>query len=249
MRRPLVRGDPGGPAPRGGTAVTAAADAPSTKAAERSAPAAVGAGDDLEDVAAGVLPVHAPAAVVGVELARPPLARIRPVRQFAGTDPAEDLVEVGFGHQEGVVLRADGTVIVGEVQGDVVAGPHDQERPKRLRVAEPEDLGQEARRLMLVPDSHDGVVQLDTHRDSSQYRSSKVAWRPPPRRGRRAAGSGDRRNAWLYAPRPALANLNGEAAQGPPRAVRPGLSGRGGTHVVGHHAPLALTPGVRGRVG
>jgi hypothetical protein len=38
---------------------------------------------------ARILPVHAPASVVGVELTRPRLARVRPVRQSAVTDPAE----------------------------------------------------------------------------------------------------------------------------------------------------------------
>ena len=66
------------------------------------------------------------------ELARPVFAGVGPVRQSADPDPAEDLVEVGFGDQERVVLRADRAVVIGEVQGDAVAGLHGQEWPECL---------------------------------------------------------------------------------------------------------------------
>lgn len=64
------------------------------------------------------------------------------------------------------MLRTDRAVVVGEVQGDVVAGLHGQERPKRPGVAEAEDLGQELRRFALVTDAHDGVIQFNAHRYS-----------------------------------------------------------------------------------
>jgi hypothetical protein len=52
---------------------------------------------------AGILPVQAPAAVVGIDLTRPTSARVGPVRQPPIPDPAKDLVEVGFGNQSLVV--------------------------------------------------------------------------------------------------------------------------------------------------
>src|SRR5580693_2776614 len=125
--------------------------------------AAVRASDDLQDVAAGVLPVHAPAAVVGVELVRPALAGVGPVRQPTVPDPAEDLVEIGFRNEERVVLRTDRTVVIGEVQGDAVAGVYGQERPERLGVVQAKDLGQELCRFALVTDPDDGVIQFGTH--------------------------------------------------------------------------------------
>src|SRR3954470_11001895 len=114
-------------------------------------------------MAARFFPVHASAAVVGVGLTGPVPAWIGPIRQGAGADPAEDLVEVGVADQECVVLGVDWSVVVGEVQGDVVVDLYHQERAVRDRLVQAQDLGQERRRLMLVADGHDGVVQLDGH--------------------------------------------------------------------------------------
>jgi sirohydrochlorin cobaltochelatase len=78
--------------------------------------AAVGDGDDLEQVAVGILPVDPSAAVVGVDLAGPPSPGVRPVREPAPPDPPEDRIEVGLVDEERVVLRDDGAVIVGIVE-------------------------------------------------------------------------------------------------------------------------------------
>jgi hypothetical protein len=64
----------------------------------------------------------------------------------AVADAAEDLIEVGLAHLERVVLRVDRAVVIGEVEGNVIIGLHDQERPIRDGVIEAEDLGQEPRR-------------------------------------------------------------------------------------------------------
>src|SRR5215203_5226083 len=90
------------------------------RVAFRSASAAVRASDDLEEVTARILPVHAPAAVVGVELTGPAPAWIGPVRQVPPLDAPEDLVKLGLGDQERVVLGVDRAVIVGEVEGDLI---------------------------------------------------------------------------------------------------------------------------------
>src|SRR5207245_4429477 len=67
--------------------------------------AAVRPGDDLEEVAARILEVHAAAAVVAVDLALPLLLRVGPVVETALLDAPEDLVELLLAHEEGVVLR------------------------------------------------------------------------------------------------------------------------------------------------
>ena len=78
--------------------------------------AAVRAGDDLEEMPAGILPIHPAASVIGVELARPAFEGVGPVRQAAFSDPIEDLVELRLADQKGIVLRMGCTVVVGEVE-------------------------------------------------------------------------------------------------------------------------------------
>ena len=61
------------------------------------------------------------------------------------------------------MLGVDRAVVVGEVQRDVVVDLYHQERAVRCRLVQAQDLGKERRRLTLVADGHDGVVQLDSH--------------------------------------------------------------------------------------
>src|SRR5438105_6496223 len=82
--------------------------------------AAVRARDDLEEVAARVLEVHAAAAVVVVDLALLALARIRPVVEPALLDAAEDLVELLLADEERVVLLLDLVIGVAEIERHAV---------------------------------------------------------------------------------------------------------------------------------
>src|SRR5678815_799888 len=61
---------------------------------------AVGARDAFEQVPARIVEVDAPPAVPVVDPARFAPERIRPVREPARADPAEDLVELLLAHQE-----------------------------------------------------------------------------------------------------------------------------------------------------
>src|SRR5512144_1890613 len=133
------------------------------RVAAASAPAAVGARDDLQEVAARIFPVHAAPPVVRVDLTGAPACRVRPVRQSPRADATEDLVEAGLVHQERLVLRRDRPVVIGEVEGDAVVQMHDEERSEGRRPVEPEDLGEERGRFLFVPGRHDRVVQLDRH--------------------------------------------------------------------------------------
>ena len=78
-------------------------------------PRTVRAGDDLQEVAVGVLEVHPAATVVVVDLTPVCEPRIGPVILVASLDAAKDLVELVLGDQKGVVLRKDLTVEVVEV--------------------------------------------------------------------------------------------------------------------------------------
>ena len=60
--------------------------------------------NDLQQVTVGIFEVHAAAAVVVVDLASTGLAGVSPVVETARTDAAEDLIELGFADQKGVML-------------------------------------------------------------------------------------------------------------------------------------------------
>src|SRR5437899_1366458 len=124
---------------------------------------AVRSSDDLEDVTVGVPEVHATTTVVAVDLPRPAESRVGPVVEPALRDPAEDLVELVFTDEERVVLRRDLAVDVVKVERHAVARLDDAERPERRRLRQPEDLGEERRRPLLVPAPDDGVVELHAH--------------------------------------------------------------------------------------
>src|SRR5207248_8033701 len=72
--------------------------------------------DDLEEVLARLLEVHAAAAVVVVDLALLLLHRIGPVVDALLPDAAEDLVELLLADEEGIVLRLGIVVGVAEVE-------------------------------------------------------------------------------------------------------------------------------------
>src|SRR5690554_5105550 len=106
----------------------------------RSAAAApVGSGDDLEVVPVGIEEVHAPAAVVVVDLACTLASGIGPVLHLAIGNPAEDPVEVVLAHEEGVVDGLDAlAVVVDEVEAHPVVGVHDPEVAEAGRAVEVE---------------------------------------------------------------------------------------------------------------
>src|SRR5215216_5985079 len=94
------------------------ATSPASGSSLRAAP--VRTRDDLQEVAVGREEVDAAAAVVRVDLARPGLTRIGPVRHLLFLDAAEDLVELVFAHEEGVVLAGDGAGRGREVEAEPV---------------------------------------------------------------------------------------------------------------------------------
>ena len=128
-----------------------------------------GAGDDLQQEAVGVVEVDAAADVPVVDAVRFAARRVGPARQARFTDAADDLVELGFAHQERVVLRFDLCIAAAvDVVERGLADLNDHrgtEQDGRLR--QTEDLGQEARRTPLVARVDDGVVEADRHRSSA----------------------------------------------------------------------------------
>src|SRR5205807_1539008 len=123
----------------------------------------VRAGDDLEQVAVGVSEVHAATTVVVVDLARSAERRVGPVVEPPLGDPTEDLVELVLADQERVVLRRDLALDVVVVERHLVADLDDAKGPEARRRLQPEDLGEERRRPLLVPAPDDGVIELHAH--------------------------------------------------------------------------------------
>src|SRR6476646_3853527 len=144
------------------------------------AAAAVGPGDDLQGVPVRIVPVHAPAPVVRVDRVRPAMARVGPVAQAALLDAAEDLVELSFADEEGVVRRNRLAVIVGEVQAHAIGRLQLEERSVASGGWQAEDLGEEARRFFLVADPDDVVIELNGHGYSSMDRCKRGGGRSRP---------------------------------------------------------------------
>ena len=125
--------------------------------------AAVGAGDDLEQVSVGIVEVDAAAAVFVVDLARLLLVRIGPMGEAPFGDPAEDRVEIVFAHQERVVLGPDVVTGVDERECDLVGSRHLDERTPSVRGRQAEDLGEELGRTLVVTRVHDRVIEANCH--------------------------------------------------------------------------------------
>ena len=81
-----------------------------------SAAAAVGPGDDLQQVTIRVFEIQAAAPVTMVDDSRLGLARIGPVRQTLIADAAKGSVELFLTNQEGIMLGRDLPGGLGEVQ-------------------------------------------------------------------------------------------------------------------------------------
>src|SRR6516162_7404606 len=164
------------------TVMTATLDPGSGPAGSRggSAAAAVGPGDDLQQVAVGIVEVQAAAAVTVADLPPPGLARIRPVRQILLADAAERGVELLLAHEERVMLGRYLLVGLGEVQRDAVVRLDHQEVPEAGRRGQAEDPGEERRRPLLVAARHNSVVQLHAHgHDSARSAGPRTSRRSP----------------------------------------------------------------------
>ena len=123
------------------------------------AAAAVGPGDDLQQVTVRVFEVQSAAAVPVVDHPRPGLARIGPVRKVLVADPVKGRIEFFLTHEEGVVLGRDLPGGLGEVQGDIIVGLDHEKMGKPGWRRQAKDARQEGRRPLLVTARDDGVVQ------------------------------------------------------------------------------------------
>src|SRR5205809_5713704 len=97
-----------------------------------------------------VLEIDAVAAVVPADFAGALSIGIGPVLEPSIPDAGEDLVELFFANQEGVVLGGNLSVVIVEVDGNVVAERDDKHRPERRGIRQAEDFSEKGCRLLLV---------------------------------------------------------------------------------------------------
>ena len=109
-------------------------------------------------MAVGVLEVYAAAAVVPADLAGAFSVWIGPVLESSITDAGEDLVELFFADQEGVVLGGNLAVVIVEVDRNIVVERDDEHRPERRGIRQAEDFSEKGCRLLLVAGPNDRVI-------------------------------------------------------------------------------------------
>src|SRR2546427_7308822 len=117
----------------------------------RRAAAAVGTGDDFEQVSVRILEVDPTPIIPAVDLLALAAVRIGPVGKSPLPNPREDRVEFEFAYQEGVMLRCDLSVSasiifdIHKVQGSLTDA-YDRKRAKQHRRWKAQQLGEECGR-------------------------------------------------------------------------------------------------------
>src|SRR5712691_5702090 len=119
-------------------------------------------GHQLEHVAVRVLEVDAPAAVPIVELAVVETPRRAAVSDAGFLHAAEDCVEFGVAHVEGVVMAFERRVVV-EQERQRLIHPHRREMVARPGETQAEKAREIAGGGHLVARRHNGVVEHDRH--------------------------------------------------------------------------------------
>src|SRR6185312_10481777 len=127
--------------------------------------AAVGSGENLEQMAVRVFPVQTAAAIAAVDLAGAALSGVGPVLCSARANAAEDLVEFGLAHQEGIMLAANLAVRAHEVERYTVVHIHCVERSVVRRHRAAKDIRKVRCRRFGIARQDNRVVQLHRHRE------------------------------------------------------------------------------------
>ena len=109
-------------------------------------------------MAVGVFEIDAAATVVPADLAGAFSVWIGAVLESLITDAGEDLVELFFADQEGVVLGGNLAVVFVEVDGHVVVERDDEHRSEGSGAWQAEDFREKSRRLFLVPAPNDRMI-------------------------------------------------------------------------------------------
>jgi hypothetical protein len=112
---------------------------------------------------ARVREIDASPAVAVVDLIGLRALGVSPVRHTLFEDPTESVVELSLGHQEREVHAGYVTRGVSKVDSYAVSRLHLDEVTEGQRRLQPEHIGEEPRRLVLVVRPDDEVIQLGHH--------------------------------------------------------------------------------------
>src|SRR5262245_60669314 len=97
-----------------------------------------------------VFEVSSVPAVIGIDLVRTMVMRVRPERKPTPMNAPENFVKLHITHQKSVMLRRNFAVGVVEVQSDLIIQLHSHERSKGSWSRKPENFDKKSRGLSLV---------------------------------------------------------------------------------------------------
>jgi len=137
--------------------------------------ATVGACDDFQQVAVGILEIDTAPVVPMVDLVWPAFMRIGPEIELSLLDPREDLVKLPLAHEEGVVLRLDFALDMAEIERELVAYLHQRERTQHQGWVDAQQLAEEQSRSVAIARIYQGVVELDGHVAENEAAPPEVA--------------------------------------------------------------------------
>jgi len=123
---------------------------------------AVGARNNLEQMAVGVVEIESAPIIPSVDLIALTTAGVGPVRQAAITNSGEDLIELSLAHEKRIVLRDDLTVSLHIVQRRI-ANLYRREGAEQNRRRKPQNFREEQRRRIFVARGNNRVVEPDRH--------------------------------------------------------------------------------------
>src|SRR5215510_9729270 len=134
--------------------------------------AAIRSGHNLEVMTARIFKVSAAPSVIGIDLVRPMVMRVRPEGKPALPDAAEYFVKLRIAYHKGVMLRRNFAVSVLEVKSDLIIHLHSKERSEGGWGREPENFNKKSRGRALVARVDDGMVKFNAHSSNASYKKS-----------------------------------------------------------------------------
>src|SRR5262245_12367430 len=132
--------------------------------------AAIRSGHNLEIMTARIFKVSAAPSVIGIDLVRPMVMRVRPEGKPAPLDAAEYFVKLRIAYHKGVMLRRNFAVSVREVKSDLVIHLDRKERTEGGWGREPENFDKKSCGCALVARMDDGMVKFNAHSRDSSYK-------------------------------------------------------------------------------
>src|SRR5262245_18595285 len=132
--------------------------------------AAIRSGHNLEIMTARIFKVSAAPSVIGIDLVRPMVMRVRPEGKPAPPDAAEYFVKLRIAYHKGVMLRRDFLVSVQQIKSDLIVHLDRKEWAEGRWSREPEDFNEKSCGFAHVARVDDGMVKFNAHSRDSSYK-------------------------------------------------------------------------------